>query len=81
MKTVSIHIPCTLNFLLFLQLTCVYNDHSLYTWDVKDIKRIGKTWSSLYHSTCVWGIEVMHFGRCVLKALLAKCWSILSAKC
>ena len=45
---------------LFLQLTCVYNDHSLYTWDMKDIKMIGKTWSSLYHSTCVWGVEVKH---------------------
>ena len=44
--------------LLFLQLTCVYNDHSLYTWNVKDMKKIGKTWSSLYHSTCVWGVEV-----------------------
>ena len=45
---------------LFLQLTCVYNDHSLYTWDMKDMKMIGKTWSSLYHSTCVWGVEVKH---------------------
>ena len=43
---------------LFLQLTCVYNDHSLYTWDVKDMKKIGKTRSFLYHSTCVWGVEV-----------------------
>ncbi|KAL9954783.1 hypothetical protein ACROYT_G042360 [Oculina patagonica] len=40
------------------RLTCVYNDHSLYMWDVKDMKKIGKTWSSLYHSTCVWGVEV-----------------------
>ncbi|XP_020618464.1 mitogen-activated protein kinase-binding protein 1-like isoform X2 [Orbicella faveolata] len=40
------------------RLACVYNDHSLYTWDVKDMKKIGKTWSSLYHSTCVWGVEV-----------------------
>lgn len=40
------------------RLTCVYNDHSLYTWNVKDMKKIGKTWSSLYHSTCVWGVEV-----------------------
>lgn len=40
------------------RLACVYNDHSLYTWDMKDMKKIGKTWSSLYHSTCVWGVEV-----------------------
>ena len=22
------------------------------------MKKIGKAWSSLYHSTCVWGVEV-----------------------
>lgn len=22
------------------KLTCVYNDHSLYIWDVRDIKRV-----------------------------------------
>lgn len=22
------------------KLTCVYNDHSLYVWDVRDIKRV-----------------------------------------
>jgi len=23
-----------------MKVTCVYNDHSLYVWDVKDIKRV-----------------------------------------
>lgn len=23
-----------------MKLTCVYNDHSLYVWDVGDIKRV-----------------------------------------
>lgn len=23
-----------------LKLSCVYNDHSLYVWDVRDIKRV-----------------------------------------
>lgn len=23
-----------------MKLTCVYNDHSLYIWDVRDIKRV-----------------------------------------
>lgn len=23
-----------------LKLTCVYNDHSLYVWDVQNIKRV-----------------------------------------
>ncbi|XP_066486978.1 mitogen-activated protein kinase-binding protein 1 [Tiliqua scincoides] len=39
-------------------LSCVYNDHSLYVWDVKDPKKVGKVYSSLYHSSCVWSIEV-----------------------
>ena len=24
------------------KLTCVYNDHSLYVWDVREIKRVNK---------------------------------------
>lgn len=24
-----------------MKLTCVYNDHSLYVWDVRDVKRVG----------------------------------------
>ncbi|XP_077178906.1 mitogen-activated protein kinase-binding protein 1 isoform X2 [Paroedura picta] len=39
-------------------LSCVYNDHSLYVWDVKDPKKVGKVYSALYHSLCVWSIEV-----------------------
>ncbi|XP_015745206.1 mitogen-activated protein kinase-binding protein 1 isoform X2 [Python bivittatus] len=39
-------------------LSCVYNDHSLYVWDVKDPKKVGKVYSALYHSSCVWNIEV-----------------------
>ncbi|KAG7225929.1 hypothetical protein INR49_018530 [Caranx melampygus] len=39
-------------------LTCVYNDHSLYVWDVKDVKNAGKLYSALYHSSCVWSTEV-----------------------
>ncbi|XP_069494903.1 mitogen-activated protein kinase-binding protein 1 isoform X2 [Ambystoma mexicanum] len=38
-------------------LTCVYNDHSLYVWDVKDPKKVGKVYSALYHSSCVWSVE------------------------
>lgn len=36
----------------------VYNDHSIYVWDLKNIKQIGKTHSFLYHSACVWDICV-----------------------
>ncbi|XP_051521236.1 mitogen-activated protein kinase-binding protein 1-like isoform X2 [Myxocyprinus asiaticus] len=38
-------------------LTCVYNDHSVYVWDVRDIRNIGKVYSALYHSGCVWSVE------------------------
>ncbi|XP_053622204.1 uncharacterized protein Wdr62 isoform X2 [Plodia interpunctella] len=40
------------------KLTAVYNDHSLYVWDVRDIKRVGKSHSALYHSACIWGMDV-----------------------
>ena len=40
------------------RLTCVYNDHSLYVWDVTDVHRIGKTRSFLYHSGAIWGLDV-----------------------
>ncbi|XP_069764244.1 mitogen-activated protein kinase-binding protein 1-like isoform X2 [Narcine bancroftii] len=39
-------------------LSCVYNDHSLYIWDTKDIKKIGRVYSALYHSSSVWNVEV-----------------------
>ncbi|PNF17421.1 hypothetical protein B7P43_G02967 [Cryptotermes secundus] len=41
-----------------LKLTCVYNDHSLYVWDVQNIKRVGKSHSFLFHSACIWGVEM-----------------------
>ncbi|XP_034050708.1 mitogen-activated protein kinase-binding protein 1 isoform X2 [Thalassophryne amazonica] len=42
-------------------LSCVYNDHSVYVWDVRDLRdprRTGKLYSALYHSSCVWSLEV-----------------------
>lgn len=38
-------------------LTCVYNDHSVYVWDVQDVRSVGKVYSALYHSGCVWSVE------------------------
>ncbi|XP_043115245.1 WD repeat-containing protein 62 isoform X2 [Puntigrus tetrazona] len=38
-------------------LTCVYNDHSVYVWDVRDVRSVGKVYSALYHSGCVWSVE------------------------
>ncbi|KAL3271989.1 hypothetical protein HHI36_022458 [Cryptolaemus montrouzieri] len=40
------------------KLTAVYNDHSIYVWHVLNIKRVGKSYSFLYHSACIWGIEM-----------------------
>ncbi|TSO25185.1 Mitogen-activated protein kinase-binding protein 1 [Bagarius yarrelli] len=39
-------------------LSCVYNDHSLYVWDVRDLHKVGKVYSALYHSSCVWSVEI-----------------------
>ncbi|XP_063061845.1 WD repeat-containing protein 62 isoform X2 [Engraulis encrasicolus] len=38
-------------------LTCVYSDHSVYTWDLRDLRNVGKVYSALYHSDCVWSVE------------------------
>ncbi|KAK7487107.1 hypothetical protein BaRGS_00021602 [Batillaria attramentaria] len=40
------------------KVACIYNDHSLYVWDVLNVRRVGKAWSFLYHSGCIWAIEV-----------------------
>lgn len=42
-------------------LSCVYKDHSIYIWDVKDINKVGKVWSELFHSSYVWNVEVSPF--------------------
>jgi len=39
-------------------LSCVYNDHSLYVWDVTDVNRVGKVHSALFHAACVGDLEV-----------------------
>ncbi|XP_029349372.1 mitogen-activated protein kinase-binding protein 1 isoform X2 [Echeneis naucrates] len=42
-------------------LSCVYNDHSVYVWDIRDVRdprRAGKLYSALYHSSCVWSLEM-----------------------
>ena len=45
------------------QVACIYNDHSLYVWDVLNTRRVGKAWSFLFHSGCVWGLEVSNFDQ------------------
>lgn len=40
------------------KVTCVYSDRSMYIWDVHDLKRVGKAWSFLFHSGCIWALEM-----------------------
>lgn len=40
------------------QVTCIYNDHSVYVWDVHDVKKVGIVRSFLYHSSSILGLEV-----------------------
>ncbi|KAF6724099.1 Mitogen-activated protein kinase-binding protein 1 [Oryzias melastigma] len=54
-------------------LSCVYNDHSVYVWDVRDLqdlRRAGKLYSALYHSSCVWSLEVSTDGAAEGERLL-----------
>jgi WD40 repeat protein len=39
------------------RVACIYNDHSVYVWDVANKNKIGKSHSFLFHSSCIWGIE------------------------
>ncbi|CAG8486907.1 7546_t:CDS:10 [Ambispora gerdemannii] len=41
------------------KLTCVYSDRSIFIWDIKDSKKIGKYRSFLYHCDCIWGVEMI----------------------
>ncbi|XP_028651393.1 WD repeat-containing protein 62 isoform X1 [Erpetoichthys calabaricus] len=54
-------------------LSCVYSDHSLYVWDVKDMKKVGKVNSALYHSACVWCVETYPELEDSTKACLPSC--------
>ncbi|XP_021353584.1 mitogen-activated protein kinase-binding protein 1-like isoform X2 [Mizuhopecten yessoensis] len=38
--------------------TCIYNDHSVYVWDVHDVKKVGIVRSFMYHSSSILGLEV-----------------------
>ena len=40
------------------RIVLVYNDHSLYVWDVSDPGRITIVSSHFFHSRCVWGLDV-----------------------
>ncbi|KAI9103015.1 WD40-repeat-containing domain protein [Phlyctochytrium arcticum] len=44
---------------LSTKIFVVYNDHSLFIWDVTDLKHVGKYRSFLWHSDAVWGVELI----------------------
>lgn len=54
-------------------LMCVYNDHSVYVWDVHDVNNVEKVYSSLYHSACVWSVEVRFIFNVVQHAIPFLC--------
>ena len=41
------------------KLTAIYEDHSLYVWDVQNVRRVGKNSSFLYHSAKINGLEAV----------------------
>ncbi|CAF0967394.1 unnamed protein product [Adineta steineri] len=40
-----------------IAITCFYNDHSFYIWDIKNRESIEKRENHMYHSACGWAIE------------------------
>ena len=49
---------CSQESMTLLQMAVVYNDHSLYLWDISSTDEIEKAYSSLYHNACVWDVCV-----------------------
>jgi WD40 repeat protein len=39
-------------------LCAIYNDHSLYIWDIKDVNKVKKIDSHLFHSSCCWSLDI-----------------------
>ena len=39
-------------------LCSIYNDHSLYIWDIKDVNKVKKVDSHLFHSSSIWGLDI-----------------------
>nr|XP_027202549.1 uncharacterized protein LOC113796468 isoform X2 [Dermatophagoides pteronyssinus] len=44
-------------------VTAIYSDRSIYFWSFNDMKRIGKLNSFLYHSSCIWDIDVYPYNN------------------
>ncbi|CAL8393819.1 unnamed protein product [Gadus morhua 'NCC'] len=40
-------------------LSCVYADHSVYVWDVRDVRRAATVHRALYHAAGVWDLQML----------------------
>lgn len=38
-------------------ISAIYNDHSFYVWDIKDLNKVKKLDSHLFHSSCCWSLD------------------------
>ena len=60
----SYRYPDTLGMVLNdtdMTLTVVYSDRSIYKWDLSRLPQVGRLSASLYHSSCIWSVDVsMH---------------------
>ncbi|KAK7134125.1 hypothetical protein R3I94_015848 [Phoxinus phoxinus] len=45
-------------------LSCVYNDHSVYVWDTRDLQKVRALHSARYHSACVWDLQMFPTDAC-----------------
>ncbi|XP_072315799.1 mitogen-activated protein kinase-binding protein 1-like, partial [Eucyclogobius newberryi] len=39
-------------------LSCVFGDHSVFVWDLRDMSHAETVHSALYHSACVWDLQM-----------------------
>jgi WD40 repeat protein len=39
-------------------ISAIYNDHSFYVWDIKDMRQVKKVDSHLFHSSCCWSFDM-----------------------
>ncbi|XP_067941965.1 mitogen-activated protein kinase-binding protein 1-like [Watersipora subatra] len=42
-----------------MTMTVVYSDKSLYKWDISRLPQVGRLSACLYHSSCIWSVDVL----------------------
>lgn len=58
------------------KLTCVYNDHSLYIWDVRDIKRVRITLNYLFFYLQKLFSSILGKYNIYFKFIYCKCYKV-----